>query len=85
MQPEGIHSVADLTDFDKHLLQELADNLRKPGLILIQMQLKGQQFQPQHSPMEPSPKRDWLWHVTSSGTIKLLAGISQQQTFNGTK
>ena len=31
MQHEGIHSVADLADFDKDSLQQLADNLRKPG------------------------------------------------------
>ena len=31
MQQEGIHSVADLADFDKDSLQQLADNLRKPG------------------------------------------------------
>ena len=88
LQHEGIHSVADLVDFDKDSLHQLADSLRsleEESLILIQLQLKGQQFQPQHSSLEPSPKRDWLWHVTSSGTIKLLAGISKQQTFNGTK
>ena len=62
--------------------------MRKPGGRIPDPDpntVKGQQFQPQHSPMEPSPQRDWLWHVTSSGTIKLLAGISQWQTFNGTK
>ena len=31
MQHEGIHSVAYLGDFDKDSLQQLADNLRKPG------------------------------------------------------
>ena len=31
MKHEGIHSVADLADFDKDSLQQLADNLRKPG------------------------------------------------------
>ena len=31
MQQEGIQSVADLADFDKDSLQQLADNLRKPG------------------------------------------------------
>ena len=31
MQHEGIHSVADLADFAKDSIQQLADNLRKPG------------------------------------------------------
>ena len=31
MQQEGIQSVADLSDFEKKSLQQLADNLRKPG------------------------------------------------------
>ena len=31
MQQEGIQSVADLADFEKDSLQQLADNLRKPG------------------------------------------------------
>ena len=31
MQQEGIQSVADLADFEKQSLQQLADNLRKPG------------------------------------------------------
>ena len=31
MQQEGIQSVADLADFEKQTLQQLADNLRKPG------------------------------------------------------
>ena len=31
MHHEGIHSVADLADFDKDSLLQLADNLRKPG------------------------------------------------------
>ena len=31
MQLEGIQSVADLADFEKDSLQQLADNLRKPG------------------------------------------------------
>ena len=31
MQHDGIHSVADIADFDKDSLQQLADNLRKPG------------------------------------------------------
>ena len=31
MQHEGIQSVADLADFDKESLQQLADNLRRPG------------------------------------------------------
>ena len=31
MQQEGIQSVADLADFEKQSLQQLADNLWKPG------------------------------------------------------
>ena len=31
MQHEGLHSVTDHVDFDKDSLQQLADNLRKPG------------------------------------------------------
>ena len=31
MQQEGIQLVADLADFEKQSLQQLADNLRKPG------------------------------------------------------
>ena len=31
LQHDGIQSVADLADFDKDSLQQLADNLRKPG------------------------------------------------------
>ena len=31
MQREGIQTVADLADFEKQELQQLADNLRKPG------------------------------------------------------
>ena len=31
LQSEGITSVSDLADFNKDLLQQLADNLRHPG------------------------------------------------------
>ena len=31
MQQEGIQSVTDLAHFEKQSLQQLADNLRKPG------------------------------------------------------
>ena len=31
IQQEGIQAVADLADFEKQELQQLADNLRKPG------------------------------------------------------
>ena len=31
MQLEGIQSIADLADFEKDSLQQIADNLRKPG------------------------------------------------------
>ena len=31
LKHEGIQSVADLADFDKDSLQQLSDNLRKPG------------------------------------------------------
>ena len=88
MQHEGIHSVADLADFDKDSLQQLADNLRKPG---------GRIHDPDPSAVEgatiPTPsftygaksQKRLVEALTSSGTIKLLSGISQQQTFNGTK
>ena len=59
MQQEGIQSVADLADFDKDSLQQLADNMRKPGGRIPDPDpdaAEGQQFQPQHSHMEPSPK-----------------------------
>ena len=35
MQLEGIQSVAELADFEKDSLQQLADNLRKPGGRII--------------------------------------------------
>jgi hypothetical protein len=31
MQAEGITNVQDIADFDKESLQQLADNLRRPG------------------------------------------------------
>ena len=31
MQLQGVQSIADLGDFEKDSLQQLADNLRKPG------------------------------------------------------
>ena len=31
MQQEGIQLIGDLADFEKQSLQQLADNLRKPG------------------------------------------------------
>ena len=31
MQQEGIQTVSDLAEFEKQSLQQLADNLRKPG------------------------------------------------------
>ncbi|KAL7557676.1 hypothetical protein ACA910_021099 [Epithemia clementina (nom. ined.)] len=31
MQEEGINAVSDLTDFDKDLLLQLADNIQQPG------------------------------------------------------
>ena len=67
MQLEGIQSIADLADFEKDSLQQLADNLRRPGKRIAdptQMHLQEQQFQPQHSHMEPSLKRGCLCHVT---------------------
>ena len=78
MQHEGIHSVADLADFDKDSLQQLVDNLRKPG---------GRIPYPNPNAAEgaTSHRRDWLWQVISSHTIKLLEGTSQHQTSNGIK
>ena len=61
LQQEGIQSVADLADFEKESLQQLADNLRKPGgkelQTLTQMHQLEQQSQCQHSHMEPSLRR----------------------------
>ena len=60
MQLEGIQYIADLTDFEKDSLQQLADNLRKPGGRIPDpdpMHLQEQQFQCRHFHMEPSLKR----------------------------
>ena len=88
MQHEGIHSAAHLADFDKDSLQQLTNNLRKHGGRIPDSNpnpAEGARIPTQHSPMEPSHRRDWLWHVFSSGTIKLLEGTSQHQTSNGIK
>ena len=60
MQLEGIQSIADLADFEKDSLQQLADNLRRPEGRITDPDPNapaGEQFQPQHSHMEPSLKR----------------------------
>ena len=58
---EGIQTVADLADFEKQELQQLADNLRKLGGRipdpLIPTQHLEQPSQCQHSHMEPSLRR----------------------------
>ena len=35
LHAEGIEAVADLADFDKDSLQQLADNLRRPGGCIL--------------------------------------------------
>ena len=60
IQREGIQAVADLADFEKHELQQLADNLRsleEEFLTLIQMQPLVQPSQRQHSHLEPSLRK----------------------------
>ena len=60
IQREGIQAVADLADFEKQELQQLADNLRKPGgriADIIQMQHLEQPSQRQHSHLEPSLRK----------------------------
>ena len=57
IQQEGIQVVADLADFEKQELQQLADNLRKEFLTLIPMQYLEQPSQHQHSHMEPSLRK----------------------------
>ena len=60
IQREGIQAVADLADFEKQELQQLADNLKKPGGRIpdhIQTQHLELQSQRQHSHMEPSLRK----------------------------
>ena len=59
IQREGIQMVADLADFEKQELQQLADNgsLEEEFLTLIAMQHLEQPSQHQHSHMEPSLRR----------------------------
>ena len=58
IQREGIQAVADLDDFEKQELQQLADNLRKPGgRIPDPNQHLEQQSQRQHSHSEPSLRK----------------------------
>ena len=76
-QHEGIQSSADLADFEKESLQQLADNLGKPGGRI-----------PDPDPNVPAGATiptPAFTHVTSSGIIKLWEETSLQQTFNGIK
>ena len=55
-QREGIQAVADPADFENQEVQQLGDNLRKPGGRIPdpnRMQHLEQQSQRQHSHMEP--------------------------------
>ena len=58
---EGIQTVDDLADFDKQALQQLADNLRRPGGRVPnpdQEQLLDQLFQHQPLFLEQNPRND---------------------------
>ena len=60
MQQEGIQSVADLADFEKQSLQQLANNLRKPGGRVADPDPNapaGATIPMQHSHMEPSLRK----------------------------
>ena len=54
---EGIQTVADLADFEKPELQQLAGSLEEEFLTLIPMQHLEQPSQHQYSHMEPSLRR----------------------------
>ena len=59
---EGIQSVDNLADFDKEALQQLADNLRRPGEespTLIQVQPLVQLSQHQLSCLGQNPRNTW--------------------------
>ena len=85
MQHERIHSVADLADFGKDSLQQLADSLRKPGGRIPVSNPNAAEGATIPTPAftygAKSPKR----LAVVCNLIKLLAGISQQQTSNGIK
>ena len=86
MQHEGIHSVADLEDFDKDSLQQLVDNLRKPGGQIPDLNPNAVEGATIPTPaFTYGAKSQKRLNVISSGTIKLLVGTSQQQTSNGIK
>ena len=63
---EGIQTVDDLADFDKEALQQLADNLRRPGDRVptpTQGQLLDQPFQQQPLFLEQNLRNVWVLHV----------------------
>ena len=66
LQAKGITLVSDLTDFNKDSLQQLADNLRRPGGRVLDPNpaaQPGQPFPPHHLFLVPSPKEELLLHV----------------------
>ena len=88
IQREGIQAVADLADFEKQELQQLADNLRNPGGRIPDPNPNAaaeQQSQRQHSHMESSLRRGWLWHVIWSDSTKLWGETLLQLTSSGIK
>ena len=66
LQAKGITSVSDLVDFNKDSLQQLADNLRRPGGHVPdpnpQLQL-GQPFQLHHLCLVLNPRDALLLHA----------------------
>ena len=63
---EGIQTVDDLADFDKEALQQLADNLQRPGIespTPIQGQPLDRPFQHQPLFLEQNPRNVWVLHV----------------------
>ena len=63
---DGIQTVDDLTDFDKEALQQLADNLRCPGVespTPILVQPLDRLFQHQPLCLEQNLRNAWELHV----------------------
>jgi len=65
MAHEGIVSVSDLVEFDKTSLQQIADNLHKPGGRIPNHlgQRQDIPYQLCHSRLTPSPKHAYKWHA----------------------
>ena len=71
LQIEGITTISDLADFEKETLQQMADNLRKPGGQVPDptlLQLQGQQSPHRHLSSVQSHNIVLLWHANWSGT-----------------